>query len=138
MTDIQCAVGLKQLEKLDYIIEKKIQILNKYKKMLSFVEEVEIVTPFTKYSNFVPFRVPIIVQHSKEKLEKYMNENGVETRSFFYPLHMQPCYKDSTQYTDHFPNSTYAYDHGLCLASFTELTEKQIDHVCATIIKFYQ
>ena len=137
MTDVQCAVGLKQLEKLDYIIEKKTNIFKEYSQRLSHIEEVEIITPSSKHSTFVPFRIPLMVKHSKEELEKYMNKNDIETRSFFYPLHLQPCYKDSIQHTNHFPNATHAYEHGLCLASFTELSIEQIGHTCSTINNFY-
>ena len=71
----------------------------------------------------------------------YMNENNIESRTFFYPLHMQPCFqiwKDDPRYNPlHFSNSTQAYEHGVCLPSFPALSESQIHYVCDNIMEYF-
>ena len=63
-------------------------------------------------------------------------KNDIETRSVFYPLHKQPCYSGYGNDVD-FPNSIYAYEHGVCLPSYPELEEEKVDFICSVIRKFY-
>lgn len=147
MTDIQAAVGLKQLDKFDDIVSKKQNNFNLYLTHLKNVDEVEIYKPKNEISPFIPFRVILKTKsNSSENLMKYMAEKGIETRTFFYPLHKQPCFKNilkkqklkfwrkKSKYT----NSVDAYNRGVCLPSFASLTPKQIKYVCGVINEFYK
>jgi len=146
MTDIQSAIGLKQLDKFDDIVNKKQKNYNLYLTHLNNVDEVEIYRPNLKVSPFIPFRVILKTKSdSSESLMEYMAEKGIETRTFFHPLHTQPCFKSilkkqklkfwrkQSKYT----NSIDAYNRGVCLPSFASLTTKQIEYVCNTIREFY-
>ncbi len=142
MTDIQCAIGLKQLGKLKKISNLKLEIFEQYKKELSAVSEVKFFTP-EENSNFIPFRVGIICENAHPLME-FMIENGIETRTFFYPLHKQPCFqkhaliKKSCGKDEDFPNSIFGYENGICLPTFPALTKRQIKFVCNTIKSFFE
>ena len=141
ITDIQAAIGLVQLNKLDDIIQKKLNILKTYEEELKDLKGIRILKPKSK-SNHIPFRVVLICDEPVEELMKYFEKNTIETRSVFYPLHRQPCYKnlDESQYWLHdktFSKSIYAYDHGVCLPSYPELEKNQIKYICDVIRKFY-
>ena len=75
----------------------------------------------------MPFRVGLVYKDNSAKLMGYLESRGIETRTFFYPLHRQPCYN-----TNHgnFEQSVYAYEHGICMPSHVGLTEKEIRYVC--------
>jgi|SRR5581483_4357078 len=135
MTDLQCAVGLAQIRKFDKILKKRLENHSLYEKHLHGVEGIHIVKP-NHYSSFVPFRFNILVKRL-EGLMKFLEENGVQTRGMFYPLHKQPCYSMYSYSDKDFPNSQHAYDHGLSLPVYFSLTEEQIKYVCDTIKKFY-
>lgn len=132
ITDIQAAIGLVQLTKVKQIKEKKLNILNSYLEHLKDVEEVKFFRPLER-SNHIPFRVCIFTKDKSENLMSFLKEKGIETRSFFFPLNEQPCYKQSGG----FKNSLYAYEHGVCLPSYPELTEKEIKYISETIKEFY-
>ena len=84
MTDIQAAIGLKQLDKFDDIVSKKQNNFNLYLTHLKNVDEVEIYKPKNEISPFIPFRVILKTKsNSSENLMKYMAEKGIETRTFF-------------------------------------------------------
>lgn len=141
MTDIQSSIGLSQLEKLPEIIQKKSEILASYKKFLK--SNIKIIEP-PKESNHIPFRVCIIVDGGCEKLMNYMSENGIETRTFFYPLHKQPCYlkkqkrffSNLFKVKENFDVSMKMYDEGVCLPSFVGITEEQIKFICDKINEY--
>lgn len=134
MTDIQSAIGLTQLSKLPEIIDKKAHILLTYKENLS--NRFKIVEPPTE-SNHIPFRVCIIIEGGCEKLMNLLTENGVETRTFFYPLHKQPCYfKDEWSIDDKFPMSLKMYNEGVCLPSFVGISDEEIKYICKIINQY--
>ena len=143
MNDVQAAIGLAQLKKLPEIIERKQRNYNLYKDALSHVEQVELLSPAEKVEPYVPFRVVLRTrEESSKNLMGFMEMNGIEARTFFYPLHLQPCFdiwKDDKRHdAEHFSVSEHAYDHGVCLPSFAALTEDQILYVCKIIKEYYR
>ncbi|HOW53396.1 MAG TPA: DegT/DnrJ/EryC1/StrS family aminotransferase [Syntrophorhabdaceae bacterium] len=138
ITDIQAAIGLAQLEKLPVIIKRKLEIYRLYREGLDGISEVTF-PGVEKGSNHVPFRVVILVPDAG-KLMEYLDKRVVQTRSFFYPLHRQPCFKNggSAGYDGAgLVNSVYGYDHGLCLPIYPSLSEADIRRICGRIREFY-
>lgn len=136
MTDIQMAMGLAQLKKLKVIAQKKINIDKLYKSYLECVQEI-IFTAIEPGSDYIPFRTTILCK-SAHRLMKFMSSKGIQTRTFFYPLHKQPCFKHLNQNDDkYFPNAIYAYKHGVCLPTFAGLKKQQVKYVCNAIKEFY-
>lgn len=142
ITDIQAAMGLAQLRKLKQIIKRKKRILSLYQQQLKNVPNLTFFQP-DKGAEWIPFRVAILHNNAHQLME-FLKEKSIEPRTFFYPLHKQPCftylkksrpsfhkYQDKT-----FPNSVFAYQHGICLPTFPTLTKKQITYVCKTIKDF--
>tara|TARA_R110000851_G_scaffold184305_1_gene333679 strand:+ start:163 stop:1269 length:1107 start_codon:yes stop_codon:yes gene_type:complete len=138
MTDIQAAIGLSQLKKFDFIVERKNEIYQLYKKLLSGVENIEILTPSNKIFPYIPFRVAILTKDKSENLMKFMSESGIEARTFFYPLHKQPCMKQFSQNYKPLKNSIHVYEHGVCLPSYVSLEAEQVEYVCSVIKKYYE
>jgi len=144
MTDIQASLGLSQIKKFDTIVKNKIAIHKMYTELLKDVDEVTVVQPTDKITSFIPFRVVLTVdnENTSEGVMTYMKEHEIEPRTFFYPLHKQPCFKkyvenDKRYEGDVFRNSNYAYDRGVCLPSFASMTEDQVEFVCDTIKSYY-
>ena len=143
INDVQAAIGLAQLKKLPEIIERKQRNYNLYREALADIEEVELLSPGNKVEPYVPFRVVLRTKDESSKhLMGFMGMNDVEARSFFYPLHLQPCFniwKDDKRHdAEHFGVAEHAYNHGVCLPSFAALTESQITYVCETIKEYYR
>lgn len=137
MTDLQCAVGVAQLKKFKEIEEKKIKNYRLYQSLLKDLEEVSFIEE-VNYSNFVPFRVPIRVKNDLERLIQHLENSGVQTRRFFYPLHKQPCFNYLGYKDADFPITNKVYSEGLCLPVFPGLKEEQIEYICEKIKEFYQ
>ena len=143
ITDLQAAIGLVQLAKLDTIIDRKHTILEWYHRTLDSVKEVAFLTVEPGSDN-VPFRVVLICQDAN-RLMTYLAEQEIQPRSFFYPLHKQPCFAylgkpeggvlelDDRNY----PNAIYGYEHGICLPVFPTLSEEEVNYICSHIKDFY-
>lgn len=135
MTDLQAAIGLVQLDKLPVIIDNKKSNERLYKELLAKTPGVTFIQDnpddFT-----VPFRIVIFVNEPVE-LAKYLKDQNIGTNRVFHPLHLQPCYKGKRAYpVNNFPNSTWAYEHGLALPSSANLTKDNIIYICNHIAKF--
>ena len=143
MNDIQMAMGLTQLKKLPTIIALKHQNFNLYCELLSGVSDIELMKPRAEISPFIPFRVVLRVKRSDASgLMEFMKERGVETRTFFYPLHLQPCFErwshDPRHHRQHFEVSEDAYARGVCLPSFAGLQPSQVHYVCDVIKEYFE
>lgn len=136
ITDMQAAVGLAQLDKLPKIIEKKAQIYDWYVRGLEKVKDVSIYKPDIHTNPYIPFRVVIRTKNKAENLMGFMTDLGIETRSFFVPLHQQPCYSHIISHTN-FANSILAFEHGVCLPSYVAIDRDKVDKVCKTIKEYY-
>lgn len=135
ITDLQSAVGVAQIEKFSEIKQRKLDNYNLYRNELYSVRELSFMKD-NSFSNFIPFRVAIKTSE-KERLMKYLEENGIQTRGFFYPLHRQPCFNYLGYETDSFPVTNTLYDEGICLPVFCDLQRDDIVYVCNCIKKFY-
>jgi len=134
MTDLQCAIGLGQLSKINKI--KKERNL-KYKKYISLLRNVKHLS-FLKINdkkNFIPFRFCILTKN-KNELVRYLEKNKIQTRSFFYPLSLQPKLKKYKN--DKGENAKRLYDTGICLPIHHLLENKDINYICNKIKKFFQ
>ena len=139
ITDFQAAMGLAQLKKLPEICERKKRIMGWYVEGLKGISEIEFIK-MEKGSNQIPFRVVLISPDAKP-LADHLEKNEVQRRSFFYPLHKQPCFADGEKARfmreNYYVNAMYGYDHCVLLPVFPTISKEQVDYVCETIRKFY-
>ncbi|HAU40078.1 MAG: degt/dnrj/eryc1/strs aminotransferase, perosamine synthetase [Candidatus Peregrinibacteria bacterium GW2011_GWF2_43_17] len=132
-TDLNAAIGIAQMRKLDKVIKRKKEIMDMYKKLLKNVYLYD----YPKNVDCVPWFTSIKVENP-EKLAAFMKENNIGMRRFFYPLHLQPCYKNEVFGADEFRNSTDAYEHGISLPSSATLEDEQVEFVASKINDFYK
>lgn len=135
MTNLQAAVGVAQMEKLDLIVEKKREILEEYSQKLHDVKGI-ISLPFLNkkitHSNWL---FGIILQKSslRETLMNQLLGFGIETRYFFYPLHTMPPYRGFKRSTD-LKICNDISSKGLSLPCSINLSPIDIDFITNNII----
>lgn len=136
MTNIQAAIGLGQLEKIDYYIKKRIEIANLYKKYLEPIKD-KIIFPPDNNSSFkgVNWLFSIVLKDnskiSRDDLINKLLDYGIETRPFFYPLHLMPPYKSSEK----FPVAEKIAARGLNLPTYSTLKDKEIKYISEVLKK---
>jgi perosamine synthetase len=135
MTDLQCAVGVAQFNKFEEIKKIKLRNFNQYQNLLKGIPEVEFIKQ-NDFTNFVPFRVNVKVPQL-EGLIEYLENNSIQTRRMFYPLHRQPCFSYLKNDDKDFPVAIDAYNRGISFPVHCRLSEDDIDYLCNTIKDFY-
>lgn len=139
-TEMQAAIGISQLKKLDRIRKKKNEIYKTYHakiKKISGVSKCFIDKRTKPFFWFTSFLI-----EDCDNLQKYLLHNKIQTRRFFYPLHMQPCYKNRSNLIGNlkgkFLNTIKIYDMGLSLPSSYNLTKSEQKIVYSKILNYYQ
>jgi perosamine synthetase len=131
ITDLQAAVGCAQIEKLSAIIASKNTNHALYAKHLGDCASLQMHVP-TQGSDYIPFRFAF-TSSLKERISEKLESNGVQTRSFFYPMHMQPQLTQYKQSKD-MSVSEKLFDTGVCLPIHHGLSEEQIEKICKIVI----
>ena len=65
----------------------------------------------------------------------YLGSRGIETRTFFYPIHVQPAYASAYK-REKFPAADMLSETGITLPSSNGLSEEEIHEVCGCIKDF--
>lgn len=139
MSGMQAALGLSQLEEIENIIKKKINIFKKYKKKLDRIKNITFAEE-EKNSRNVYWQIGIrINDKSKNKLVKFLKKNKVDTRNFFYSIRNQPCLnKIIPKKVPRTKISDLLWNQGIYLPSSHDIKEKEITKICRLIKKFYR
>ena len=137
MTNMQAAVGVGQLDKIDYFIEQKRRITQQYNEYLCDVGGLILPKemPWAKNVYWVyGIRVTSDFGISRDELRARLGDKGIETRTYFVPMHLQPCFhKIGLFKKDKHPISEMLAREGLYLPNSTSLTSNQIKHICGII-----
>ena len=140
MDDIQAAVLLAKLARLDSDIARRRKLADAYTERLTGITGIrrlpviaERPVPTTEV-----FYVYLIEAEKRDELSGFLSRNGVETETYYpVPLHLQPCFADLGHRRGDFPNAEAACEHALALPLYPDLGLDGVDRVCETIRRFY-
>ena len=132
LTNIQAAIGLAQLESLTKFINKKKIIHERYKDRIKKIKGLTMsILPYCNGCNYWLNILKIKKKLSKAKLSKiikYLYNNSIEARPFWFPNHLQKKYKNCQTYRLEYINKIYK--NRLCLPSSPQLTKREQDFIC--------
>jgi perosamine synthetase len=142
LTNMQAAIGYAQLKRLGIFIKKKRQIGNCYFNQLKNISDLQLPIMSNKSSRNIFWVYSILIKNKNLKaveLSKKLKKNGVETRPFFYPMHMQPIIRklNLINKAEKFPVSEKIYKYGLYLPSGIGNTFYEIKRVTKILKKFF-
>ena len=127
--DIQAALGIKQLEKINDFVTRRIEIANAYEKNiknLTFQETPEYVTTHSHMLFFA-------FADNNEMKEKYLNflrKNGIDARLPYLPIHRQPCNTELADFSC--PGADEIFEKALTLPIYNNMTLDE----CNLVIDF--
>jgi len=138
ISDINCALGIGQLERLDEILEKRETVAQMYNERLKDMVGVKIpyVAPQVKMSWFV-YVIRLGDSYTKEDRDgilQKLNEKGIGCSNYFPPIHLQPFYRKMFGYKEgDFPITEKISKSTVALPFYNNLTEEEIDYVCRSL-----
>jgi len=142
LTNVQAAIGLAQLERIEEHVKKKIWIGRTYNELLKPLQEKGVAQlPAEKEWAKNTYWMYGVVLNQKVSLDAktVMNrlaENGIQTRPFFYPLHKQPAFEKFDWYKkETLPVSENLYKYGFYLPTGLTLNQESIENVVKSLMK---
>lgn len=140
MTDVTAAIGVEQLKKLKTIIRKKQLIAEHYNKELNKIKGITIpyVPKFVTQHSWYNYSIKL-KKNLRNKLIKFLDKKGVETRLSFPPIHIQPYYIKKFRFKkNQFTNSYNSYQTFLDLPIYANLTKKDLSYIINNIKIFFK
>ena len=135
MTNLQAALGVAQLERIDELLYKKRLIFNWYKEKLGNFKDIKI-NYQAKWAKNVYWMICLQIENfneiQRDRFMQKLKKKGIDSRPFFYPISDMPMYNDIKCNT---PISHFIYQRGLNLPSFFDITEEQVEYICSEIIE---
>lgn len=142
-TDLQAAIGIAQMKKMPAIVRRKCEIHDRYVAELRGLAGLRpmLIDPVFIDSRCQPvFWFTSFLCDDPEALAQFLSRHNIQTRRFFFPLHLQPCYADRrhVRFGDgDFRISERIYRQGISLPSAYTLSADDQAFVIETIRRFY-
>lgn len=135
MTDIQAAIGIKQLEKLDWIIAERRKIAKAYNEGLKEIECLSL--PIEKqdcFSNYQSYAVILKekCRISRDALMQKLLDLGISTRRGIMLMHREPAYREISGGLS-LPISEKLSDRSIILPLYVPMKKEDIDLVINTL-----
>jgi perosamine synthetase len=134
MTNLQAAIGLAQVDKVEDYVKRKRRLAALYRERLREIKGIQLPVERSNVKN-VYWMYGIVLDYSigfdAIELGARLKEQGIDTRPFFLGMHEQPVFRDLGLFVDEsYPVSERIGRRGLYLPSGLKLEESEIDQIC--------
>ena len=137
MTNMQAALGVAQLERIEEFIAVRARNAGHYTRRLSEAPGLAL-PPCAEWAENVYWMYTVLVEESygleRDALMVCLRQRGIDSRPVFYPLHRLPMYDQGR----HLPVAEDIGRRGINLPSGSALTPAQVDTVCDALIEIYR
>ena len=140
MSNLQAAIGEGQIKNIKKIIKMKKNIGNKYFNALKNNKNISLQLNKSSYAENIYWVFGIVLkkklQNKRNIIMKKLLRFGIETRPFFYPMHLQKILKNYYPLNkSRFPNSFFISKNGFYIPSGLGIKEKEVKYVIETLNK---
>jgi perosamine synthetase len=138
LSNLQAAVGVAQLERLDEFVARKRRIGESYLERLGNIGGLQLPLAKTSYAENIYWVFGIVLEESvpfdAAEAMRRLAAQGIGTRPFFWPMHEQPVFRRMGLFVDEaHPTSERLARRGFYIPSGLALTDAQIERVVAAI-----
>jgi len=140
-TNIQAALALAQLRRLDELVAQKRQAFNWYSERLKDIDGIRLNYEARNTRSTFWIAVAIISKKyglRKEEIVSRLKTYNIDGRPFFYPMSSMPAYAQYCRGKDMKKINPVSYEispYGVCLPSAANITESDVDYVCDCLKK---
>lgn len=138
MSNLNAAVGVAQLERLETIIERKREVARFYEESFKGWEWLKTI-PQAPLTRSVYWRYSVRVSdgaQTRDQLVKFLNQAGIQARSVFVPMHRHPYYQGKRAASEDFPNAVKISDQGVDLPTSAKLTRDDQKYIIKIMSRF--
>lgn len=137
MTNVAAAIGLAQLEKVEWHLKCRLEVASWYREQLQSAHRV-VWQSEKEWARHVYWMFTIVLDddilRSRDEVMAYLKERGIETRPVFHPMHTLPPYRDSSQ-RDSYPIAEQIARRGINLPTWAGLTREDVYYICSRLLE---
>jgi len=141
MTELQAALGISQMQRLDEFVKKRHVLQKRYDSQLSLLP---LITPYQDKDSYsalhlYPIQVNLdIVDKSRQQIFHELRGNEIGVNLHYIPIHLQPYFKKLNFKKGDFPNSESYYNKAISIPIYQTMTFKEQDKVISALKKILQ
>jgi UDP-4-amino-4,6-dideoxy-N-acetyl-beta-L-altrosamine transaminase len=132
MTELQAALGVSQMDRLDAFVARRHQLARHYQELLAALP---VTIPWQHPDSYSGLHLYVIrlqldnIDKTHRQVFESLREQGVGVNLHYIPVHTQPYYQDMGFAAEDFPEAIAYYDEAISLPMFQGLTDDQQDEV---------
>lgn len=144
LSDINCAVGVEQLKRLESILRQREAAARKYQARLEnnphlILPEIEFSEGRISWFVYVVRLKENFTRAQRDSIVARMNQAGIGCGRYFAPIHLQPFYAEKFGFrAGDFPVAEHAAERVIALPFFNRIADREIDEVCRTLENFLE
>ena len=127
MTDLQAALGVSQMNRLDEFVDTRHMLAMRYDEMLS---ELPLITPWQSPDTYSSFHLYVVrlksqlAKESQKKIHALLHENGIGANLHYIPVYLQPYYQNLGFNTGYCPEAEKYFHEAITLPLYPGLTQE--------------
>jgi perosamine synthetase len=143
ISDINCALGIEQLKRIDSILDRRESIARQYDQILDCNPDL-ILPPLTLPGRKISWFVCVVRLSSRfnevhrDWIVNEMRSRGIALGRYFAPIHLQPIYNSSSKKKAILPVTEFQASRSLALPFFNRIRDEEINEVCRTLVELIQ
>jgi UDP-4-amino-4,6-dideoxy-N-acetyl-beta-L-altrosamine transaminase len=136
MTDLQAALGLSQLKRIDEMVARRHRLVDRYNQALS---DLPLVLPYQHPDTYSAFHLCVIrlklnaMKKDRRQVFEELRASGIGVHVHYIPVHTQPYFRTLGFHPGDFPEAEKYYENAISLPLFPGLSEKDQDYVIDTL-----
>lgn len=132
MTELQAALGVSQMDRLDAFVARRHELAKRYDELL---KDLPVTTPWQHPDSYSGLHLYVIrlklgsISKSHREVFESLREQDIGVNLHYIPVHTQPYYQAMGFHAKDFPESMHYYREAISLPMFQGLTDEQQDTV---------
>jgi UDP-4-amino-4,6-dideoxy-N-acetyl-beta-L-altrosamine transaminase len=141
MTELQAALGISQLERLDQFVSRRHELAARYDRLLAHLP---VTTPWQHPDSHSGLHLYVVrlrldqVRSTHRQVFESLREQGIGVNLHYIPVHTQPYYQRMGFKWGDFPEAERYYQEAISLPMFPAMSEAQQDRVVSTLQRIVQ
>lgn len=141
LTDVQAALGLSQLSRLDEYVRRRHALAQRYDMLL---RDLPVTLPWQHPDSYSGFHLYVVrlqlpaIGRTRRSVFEHLRALGIGVNVHYIPVHTQPYYRDLGFRHGQYPEAEKYYEEALTLPLYPTLSEQQQDEVVAALRKALQ
>lgn len=138
MTELQAALGVTQMVRLDQYVARRHQLARRYDNLLA---SLPVTTPWQHSDSYSGLHLYVIrlqldnIRRTHREVFEFLRERGIGVNLHYIPVHTQPCYQRMGFKQGDYPQAESYYSEAISLPMFQTMSEEQQDTVITALRK---